>query len=147
MVRAPLVGGMKFVAETKSGHEVIMDAAPNVGGEDSAARPAEMPLVGLAGCTGMDVVSILRKMRQNFTRFEVEIDGLERAEEHPKVWLELRVIFHVEGDLNPERLTRAIDLSRSRYCSVSAGMRGVTKIHYRYVLNGETVDLPDVVET
>lgn len=82
-------------------------------------------------------------MRQEATRFEVEVEGLKKAEEHPKMWLEIRVTFHVEGDVDPEKLKRSIDLSRTRYCSVSAMMRGKVLIHYRYILNGETVDLED----
>ncbi len=132
---------MRFVAQTASGHEVVMDAGPPAGGEDTAARPGELPLVGLAGCTGMDVISILRKMRQPVERFEVEVEGLARREEHPKAWTELRVVFHVDGAVDAERLARAIDLSRSTYCSVSAMLRPGARIHYRYVLNGVTADL------
>lgn len=134
---------MKFVAETRSGHKVVMDAVPDVGGENEGPRPAEMPFVGLGGCTGMDVISILRKMRQKPSRFEVEVEGLERSEEHPKYWYEVRVTFYVDGDVEGTKLQKAIDLSRTRYCGVSAAMSNSVNLHYRYVLNGDIVDLPD----
>ncbi|MDP8208725.1 MAG: OsmC family protein [Candidatus Electryonea clarkiae] len=137
------VNKMKFVASTHSGHTLIMDAMPAVGGEDQGARPAELPFAGLAGCTGMDTISVLHKMRQPVTKFEVAVEGLSRADEHPKKWLEIRVIFHVEGEVDPKKLTRAIDLSRSRYCSVSVSLKPAMKINYRYILNGEVTDLPD----
>ncbi len=143
IAKSKLAGSMKFIARTGSGHEVTMDATPKGGGEDTAPRPAELPFVGLSGCTGMDVISILRKMRQDVTSFEVEVEGLERREEYPKHWTEIRVIFHVEGEVDGEKLARAIDLSRTRYCGVSALMKETVRIHYSYVLNGETTDMPD----
>ena len=140
---ARLTGEMQFVAKTGSGHEVIMDAKADVGGQDAGPRPAELPFVGLSGCTGMDAISILRKMRQDVTSFSVEVEGLERTEEHPKYWSIIRVTFHVEGEVEPAKLEKAINLSRERYCGVSAIMRGVVDIQYRYVLNGESVDMDD----
>lgn len=137
IAHATLEGNMKFVATTHSGHSVEMDAAEKVGGTDSAARPAEMPFVGLAGCTGMDVISILRKMRQDFTHFSVEVEGVERTEDYPKRWISIRVIFHVEGEVEAPKLTKAINLSRTRYCGVSASMRPAVDMEYVYVLNGE----------
>lgn len=135
------VNGMQFNAETQSGHTVLMDSAEDVGGKDSAARPKELIYVSLAGCTGMDAISILRKMRQDVTKFSVEVEGLEVTEQHPKYWTSIRVIFHVEGEVDPQKLHKAIDYSRSRYCGVSASMRGSVNIEYRMVLNGEATDL------
>ncbi|MBD3166557.1 OsmC family peroxiredoxin [bacterium] len=145
IVETPLtkMDGMKFVSKTRSGFEVAMDAKADVGGDDSAPRPAEMHFVGLTGCTGMDVISVLRKMRQDVTRFQINVEGLHRTEEHPKFWDEIMVVFEVEGDVEPKKLEKAIDLSRTRYCGVSASLRGSVTIHYRYILNGETTDLPD----
>jgi len=137
IAHATLEGNMKFVAQTHSGHSVTMDAAEKVGGTDSAARPAELPFAGLAGCTGMDVISILRKMRQEPTHFSVEVEGVERQEDYPKRWTSIRVIFHVEGDLEAPKLAKAINLSRTRYCGVSASMKPAVKMEYVYELNGE----------
>ncbi|MDY0063129.1 MAG: OsmC family protein [Myxococcota bacterium] len=138
--------GMRFVARTASGHEVVMDALPEVGGTDTGPRPGELPLVGLSACTGMDVISILRKMRQPVTSFSVEVEGIHKATEHPKRWTELRVIFHLTGEVDRVKLERAIDLSRTQYCSVAAMLKPQTTIHYRYVLNGDLVDLPPAPE-
>lgn len=143
LTKTTLKGGMLFSSETASGHTVLMDALPKVGGNDEAARPAELPFVGLSGCTGMDVISVLRKMRQEPDKFEIEIQGVDATTEYPKYWREINVIFHVEGDIDPKKLTKAIDLSRNRYCGVSAIMKGKVTVHYKYTLNGETVDLPD----
>jgi len=135
------VEGMHFFTDTPSGHTVEMDSAAEVGGTDLAARPKELIYVSLAGCTGMDAISILRKMRQPVTAFSVEVEGLERTEEHPKYWTRIRVIFHVEGEVEPDKLKKSINLSRARYCGVSASLRPTVKIDYRYVLNGESMDL------
>ena len=146
IAHATLEGGMKFVAKTGSGHEVVMDAGEKVGGGDSAARPAELPYAGLAGCTGMDAISILRKMRQEPEHFSIEVEGLEKREEYPKRWTSIRVTFHVKGDVVPEKLARAIDLSRTRYCGVSAALKPGMSIEYNYVLNGERVVMGDPKE-
>ena len=137
---ATLTKDMEFVARTNSDHEVRMDAADASGGHNNGPRPAELPYVGLAGCTGMDVISILRKMRQDAATFQVEVEGLERTQEHPKRWTKIRVIFTVTGEVEAEKLERAIDLSRTRYCGVSDVLRPAIDIQYVYVLNGtETV--------
>lgn len=146
IAHATLEGGMKFVAKTGSGHEVIMDSAEKVGGSDSAARPAELPYAGLAGCTGMDVISILRKMRQEPSHFSIDVEGLEKREDYPKHWTSIRVTFHVEGDISGDKLVRAIDLSRTRYCGVSASLKPAMAIEYCYVLNGEKTVLGDPKE-
>jgi len=143
IAHAKLDGFMKFVAKTGSGHEIVMDAKEKVGGKDEGPRPAELPFAGLAGCTGMDAISILRKMRQDVKSFSVEVEGHEAATEHPKVWKEISVIFHVEGDVDAKKLARAIDLSRTRYCSVSATLKDPMIINYAFVLNGERTDLGD----
>src|SRR5579859_4777368 len=103
-VTVDLLGNMAFRAVTETGHEVVMDAAPEVGGTDTGPRPMELLLVGLGGCTGMDVISMLRKMRQDVTDYEIEISG-ERATEHPKVYTSIRVEHIVRGrGLNPESI-------------------------------------------
>jgi putative redox protein len=91
----------------------------------------------------MDAISILRKMRQDVQQYSVEIEGLEETEEHPKFWKKIRVIFHVKGDVDPKKLHKAIDYSRSRYCGVSASMKNAVEIEYSMVLNGESTELGD----
>jgi putative redox protein len=143
---ATLTTGMEFVARTNSDHEVRMDTAEEGGGKDTGARPNELPFVGLAGCTGMDVISILRKMRQEVATFQVEIEGVERREEHPKFWTSVRVIFTITGNVEADKIERAIELSRTQYCSVSASLRPGMKIEYVYILNGTEKVMSDEPE-
>lgn len=122
------VNGTTFVAKGPSNHWVPMDASPKVGGNDAGSRPMEMILFGLGGCTAMDVETILVKMKVPVERFEVEIDS-ERAEEHPKVYTKIRMTYHFWGkDLPLDRLKRAVELSETKYCSVSAMLRGSVDI-------------------
>lgn len=132
-----LTGGMQFVGRAGSGHAVLLDAAPDVGGEDSAPRPMELVLIGLGGCTGMDVVSILRKMRLNWERFEILLEA-ERAPDHPKVFTKIHLIYRIWGEVPEEKLKRAIELSLGRYCSVTAMLRRTAEITYDYEINPST---------
>jgi len=137
-VTVDLLGNMAFRAVTETGHEVVMDAAPEVGGTDTGPRPMELLLVGLGGCTGMDVISMLRKMRQDVTDYEIEISG-ERATEHPKVYTSIRVEHIVRGrGLNPESIRRAVELSATRYCSAAAMLGRVAHIDESYRVIDET---------
>src|SRR6266487_1335886 len=94
--RAILETGMRFAAESGSGHHVTLDAAEHAGGQNAGFRPLEMLLVGLAGCTGMDVIGILRKKRQQVTAYEVHVQGV-RAEDHPMVFVQITVEHIVTG--------------------------------------------------
>jgi putative redox protein len=109
--------GLRFVGLPPSGHAVVMDGAKEVGGEDSAPRPTELLLIALGGCTGMDVVSILQKMRTPPRRFRVEIQA-ERAPEHPKAVRKVHLLYVAEG-VPEENLRKAAQLSQERYCSVA----------------------------
>ncbi|GAB4534911.1 MAG: OsmC family protein [Anaerolineae bacterium] len=118
-----LVDGMQFVVETGSGHSFVIDSIPDVGGHDTGPRPFELLAAGLAGCTGMDVISILRTMRQKVTGLKVHVTG-ERAEEHPKKFLSIHIEYIVTGyDLVEERVARAIELSETKYCPAMASLR------------------------
>ncbi len=130
--RVKLIDGMAFDAETPSQHHLILDAAPDVGGEEKGARPLELLLVALGGCTGMDVISILRKKQQTVTGYEIVVSA-ERATEHPKVYTSIKVEHVVRGkDVSPEAVARAIELSEEKYCTVSAMLRPGTKIESSY---------------
>ncbi|MGQ9734692.1 MAG: OsmC family protein, partial [Candidatus Bipolaricaulia bacterium] len=121
---------LQFVGMAESGHAVVLDGAPEVGGSDSASRPMELVLIALGGCTGMDVVSILKKMRVEWERFEIGLEA-EQAEEHPKAFTKIHLIYRIWGDDIPEdKLKKAIDLSQERYCSVTAMLKGSAKISY-----------------
>ncbi len=117
--RVKLVEGMTFVAESGSGHAVVMDASPDVGGRDLGARPMEMVLMGAGGCSAIDVVHILRKARQDLVDCVVEVEA-ERAAEDPKVFTRIHMHYVVTGrGLNPAQVERAIRLSKEKYCSAT----------------------------
>jgi putative redox protein len=127
-----LMDGMAFQADTGSGHSLAMDAAPEVGGADCGPRPMEMLLVGLGGCTGMDVISILRKMRQDVSGYAVRVRG-ERADDHPRVFTTIFVEHVVRGHrLSTESVRRAVELSATRYCSAGAMLGKVAHIEESY---------------
>lgn len=110
---------MSFVGESGSGHSVVMDGAPEAGGRNLGVRPMEMLLLGLGGCTSFDVISILRKSRQQLVDCEVEIEA-ERAESIPKVFTKIHLHFIVSGsDLDQGKVAKAISLSADKYCSAS----------------------------
>ena len=121
--------GMAFVGKGASGHEVHMDAGESVGGADAAARPVEAMLSSLGGCTGMDVVSILRKMKTEPSSLQIEIQD-ERAPEYPKVFTKIHLIYRVEGDVPEENLIKAIDMSLAKYCPIANTLGGVSEISY-----------------
>ena len=117
--RIKLADGMTFVAESGSGHAVVIDAAPDVGGRDLGARPMELVLMGTGACSAVDVVHILRKARQPITDCVVELDS-DRAPEDPKVFTRIHLHYIVTGKaLNPLQVERAIKLSKEKYCSAT----------------------------
>lgn len=123
--RVKWVDGMMFVGESGSGHAVVMDAAPEVGGRDLGIRPMEMLLLGLGGCSSIDVMMILKKGRQAVTDCWVELEA-ERAATDPKVFTKIHARFVVTGrGLDPNKVERAIALSAEKYCSASV-MLGAT---------------------
>ena len=110
---------MSFVGESGSGHSVVMDSAPEVGGRNLGVRPMEMLLLGLGGCTSFDVVSILHKSRQKISDCEVEVEA-ERADSVPKVFTRIHLHFIVSGrELDEAKVGKAISLSADKYCSAS----------------------------
>jgi len=124
-------GAWRFDATTGTGHEIIMDAAVADGGTEAGARPMELLLVGVAGCTAMDIVSILEKMRQEVKSYRVRITG-QRREEHPKVFTHILIEHLVEGQVDEQRLAHAIALSNEKYCSAQAMVKGVAQVETRY---------------
>ncbi len=118
-----LVDGMTFEGTSGSGHTTLMDAEPGAGGQERGARPMEVVLLAFGGCTGMDVISILRKMRQEVSGYEVRLVG-ERTEEQPTVFTDVTVEHVVRGrNLNVANVRRAVELSATRYCPVAAMLR------------------------
>jgi putative redox protein len=120
---------MAFEASV-NGHNLILDASGESGGENLGPRPKMLLLAALGGCTGMDVVSLLAKMRVEYKSLNIKVEG-ETAEEHPKKYLKMKVIFSFVGkDLNIEKIRKAVDLSKEKYCSVSATMKPNVVIDY-----------------
>jgi len=121
-------GPMGLVGKGDTGHWVSMDAAPEVGGENGATRPLELVLIGLGGCAAMDVLSILAKKRVKLDDFEMELSA-DRAVEHPKTLedVQIKFVFYGEGVAEKD-VARAIELSESKYCSVSAMLQKHTGV-------------------
>lgn len=121
-----------FVAETGSGHTLTMDGPPEHGGRNFSARPMEMILVGLGGCSAFDVVEILEKSRQNVNDCQIEIDA-ERADEIPAIFTKIHMHFKIAGEtLNEKHVKRAVELSVDKYCSVAKMLRPGVEIRYDY---------------
>lgn len=130
-------GGMAFTGVNDEGYLVPMDASAKVGGQDLGFRPLQLLAVGLAGCTGMDVISILQKKRQDVTGFEVNAE-VERATEHPKVFTKIILTYTVKGkNLDPEAVERAVELSETKYCGAQAMLNKTAEITHKIVLEEE----------
>ena len=127
--------GIAFAGLGETRHWVVMDSEQRFGGLEGAARPMELVLMALGGCTGMDVASILRKMGVDLDDFEIFVDG-EQAEDHPKVFKKIRLEYRFFGKkIDPEKVEKAIELSQERYCPVTAMLRQATPIHHSYKIN------------
>ena len=121
-----------FEAQTGSGHTISMDGPPDHGGQNLAARPMEMVLVGLGGCSAFDVVEILEKSRQKVKNCEINIDA-ERVDDIPSVFRKIHMRFIISGeDLNEKHVKRAVELSIEKYCSVVKMLRPNVEITYEH---------------
>lgn len=119
---------LRVAARTESGHVIAMELE-----EPDGANPVETFLASLAGCTAMDVASILRKKRQDAASYEVVVEG-DRAADHPMVFTDVRIEHRVRGAVEPEALRRSIELSATKYCPVSAMLSAAARVEHRYVL-------------
>jgi putative redox protein len=127
-------GDMSFEIELQ-GHKFIVDADESVGGTDQGPRPKALLLSSLAGCTGMDVVSILKKMQMPFDRFEIRIDG-STTDSHPKVYNKVTVVYQFWGDsLDNDKIEKAVKLSQDKYCGVSETLKQLAQVDYSIELN------------
>lgn len=131
--RVKWVEGMAFMAESDSGHGIMLDGSPEIGGRNLGARPMEMVLMGLGGCTAIDVMVILGKQRQPVEDCWIELDA-ERADvAAPKVFTKIHVHYVVKGSgLDPKQVERAVKLSAEKYCSVSAMLKSSVDISYDF---------------
>ena len=125
---------MAFESEV-NGHKLIIDADDRVGGEDRGPRPKPLMQLSVAGCTAMDVISILKKMRVELDDFKVHVDG-ELTEEHPKHYSSMHIVYEFKGkNLPMDKLEKAVDLSQDRYCGVSFLYKKVMELTYEIVVN------------
>ena len=121
-------GGMAFTGTSDSGYLIPLDAKKAAGGHELGFRPLQLFAVGLAGCTGMDVISILKKKRQEVTEFSVSTE-VERAEKHPRVFTKILIEYNVTGkNLEIEAVERAVELSEKKYCGAMAMLRETAEI-------------------
>jgi len=123
---------MAFLGETESGHSVVMDASPAIGGRNLGPRPMEMLLIGAGGCSSIDVISILKKTRQAVSDCYVELEA-ERAETDPKVFTKIHMHFVVKGkDIKADAVERAVNLSAEKYCSASIMLGATAEMTHDY---------------
>lgn len=129
------LSNMAFETEV-NGHKIILDATPEVGGENRGPRPKPLVLSALAGCSGMDVVSILKKMKAEFSYFSMEVEA-ESTEEHPKYYKKINLIylFKKADNLDDDKVKKAVELSQEKYCGVAALLKKATDLTYeiRYI--------------
>lgn len=132
-MKAVWQGGRLFAHTAASGHTLVTDTPEEAGGTDSAVTPMELILLGVIGCTGVDVVSILEKMREPIEGLEIEA-GFERSEKHPRIYTRIHIAYSLRGDLEEKNVQRAIELSQDRYCSASATVAATAKMTYEFVI-------------
>ncbi len=125
--------GMTFDGTTTTGHHIVIDALPPTGA-DNGPKPIELLLTALAGCTAMDVLSILQKKREPIQGLEVLVQG-ERCQEHPRIYTDIEIVYYVRGNVNPDAVARAIELSETKYCGVSAMLGARAKIETRFEID------------
>lgn len=127
-----LAKNMQFSGSADSGHSLIMDADASAGGENTGFRPMELLLVGFGGCSGMDVISILRKKRQQVSGLEMNVQG-EKSDDYPKIYKKVHIEYVVTGKgVQADAVQRAIELSLQKYCSVGATLAKAGSITHSY---------------
>lgn len=127
------LGDMSFEADVEK-HKIRLDTSEESGGNSTGPKPKPLMMVSLAGCTGMDVVSLLKKMKVDFKAFDVKVEG-ELTEEHPKHYTSMHLVYEVKGDHLPiDKINRAIELSLDRYCGVAATLRKALNLTYEIIL-------------
>ena len=132
-IKLQWLSDLAFEADV-DGHKVYMDSLPEHGGKNMGPRPKPLMMVALAGCTGMDVVSILIKMRMEFDDFKVEVEG-EITEDHPKRFSGMKVIYRIKGkNVSREKVEKAVELSKERYCGVSANYSKAFPITHEIII-------------
>jgi putative redox protein len=128
-IKSNFIGGMAFETDM-DGHKIVVDAYPEFGGENKGPSPKPLVLTSLSGCTGMDVVSLLKKMRVDYENFSIEIDA-SLTEEHPKYYDKIHVVYAIKVKPEDEaKVKKAVDLSQERYCGVSYMLSQSSELTY-----------------
>ncbi|HEX5026130.1 MAG TPA: OsmC family protein [Agriterribacter sp.] len=131
-----------FTATNKTGNSVSIDIPEDQGGKGNGFRPMQLLLAGLGGCSAVDVVTILKKQKQNIVDFSIDIDGKREQGKEPSLWEEVEVSFLLKGEIDPAKAHRAVELSMNKYCSVAETLRKAgAALKWKVVVNGNEVNL------
>lgn len=123
-------------AVDEQGHKVLMDSSVENGGKNNGVRPMQMLLMGLGGCSAIDVVMILKKQRQEITDFRIEIEAEREKGKEPSLWEKAHIVFYISGNVDADKASRAVELSMNKYCSVAETLRqGKTELTWEVKLN------------
>ena len=128
-----------FQLKNERGHIVELDSRAEFGGNDLAPSPMELLLMGVAGCSAIDIISILKKQRQEITSYKTEVEGVREQIEEAKPFKDITVTIFLEGNINEEKALKAAQLSFEKYCSVSKTLEPTAKINYKVVLNHKKI--------
>src|SRR4051812_48510350 len=129
-----------FKLKNERGHVVDVDSRAEFGGSDLGASPMELVLMGVAGCSGIDMISILKKQRQEISSFKAEVEGERVQVGEAKPFKDIYVVFSLEGNIKEDKALKAAELSFDKYCSVAKTVEPTATIHYKVVLNGVELD-------
>jgi putative redox protein len=128
--------GFNMEAVDEQGHKVLMDSSIENGGKNNGIRPMQMLIMGLGGCSAIDVVMILKKQRQEITDFRIDIEAEREKGKEPSLWEKAHIVFHLSGNIDADKAARAVELSVNKYCSVAETLRqGKTQITWEVKLN------------
>ena len=129
-------GAFGFEAKHANGHIVKIDTSPETGGENFGVRPMQLLLMGLGGCSGIDILSILKKQRQKVTGFRMRIEGEREPGKDPSLWKKVDLVFEMSGEVDKEKAEKAVALSMEKYCSVSETLkRAGATLNWKVVVN------------
>lgn len=133
----------KFTATDSKGNQLAIDIPSEKGGEGEGFRPMQLLLAGLGGCSAVDIVSILKKQKQQIQGFSIAVDGERQKGKEPSLWESIQITFQLSGEIDPAKAQRAVELSMNKYCSVAETLRlAGGKIQWRVVVNNIEVQLP-----
>ncbi|OCB75165.1 OsmC family protein [Flavobacterium crassostreae] len=125
-----------FELKNQRGHVVNVDSRPEFGGDDQGPSPMELVLMGVAGCSAIDMISILKKQRQQITSFKADVEGARVQVGEAKPFKDIYLVFYLEGNIQEDKAAKAAQLSFDKYCSVSKTLEPTATIHYKVILNG-----------